>query len=178
MWERLSASQRKLLSWIGLLAAVGIGLMLIQAPQLNRPDMGTSPSQPAPAPADYEISYAAQLEASLAKVLAEAVGVGGVDVFVTLEGSSRLVIAESVTLEDRGGETRQTRNPVILRAGSSAGETPLILEQYAPKILGVLIVAEGAENPHTRYKILKAAQTALQLPAHKIEVLAKSKGKR
>lgn len=177
MFERLSASQRKLLGWIGLLAAAGIGLMLLQAPQPNSREASSSLSQPAPA-ADLGRSYAAQIEERLAQALAEVSGVGAVEVFVTLERSSRLVIAESVTEEVRGGETRLTRNPVILRAGTSTVETPLIIETQEPELRGVLIVAEGAGNPHTHYQILRAAQAVLQLPAYKIEILPKTKGKR
>lgn len=182
MFERLSVSQRKLLSWLGLLAAVGIGLLLIQSPPLQptRTDGSSSQSSSALPSVDqgHGRTYAAQLEERLSNALAQIAGVGPVEVFVTLERSSHIVIAESVTEEDRGGETRQTRTPVILRASNQASEMPLILETYEPQLRGVLIVAAGADNLHIRYQILRAAQTVLQLPAYKIEVLAKSKEKR
>ncbi|MDI9419811.1 MAG: hypothetical protein GX228_08150 [Firmicutes bacterium] len=182
MFERLTASQRKLLSWVGLLAAVGIGLMLLQSPSLQPPraDSDSSQSQQSLSVGSFSSGqgYAAEIEERLSHTLAQIAGVGAVEVFVTLERSSRVVVAESLSEENRDGETRLTRAPIVLRAGSQASDVPLVLESYEPQLRGVLIVAAGADNPHIRHQIFKAAQTVLQLPAYKIEVLAKSKEKR
>lgn len=108
------------------------------------------------------------------QILSQIAGVGDVEVFVTLERSSKIVIAESITEEIREGEMRQTKSPITLRADGGSYEVPVILEEYEPQLRGVLIVASGAEHPQTRYQILQAVQTVLQLPMYKIEVLAKA----
>ncbi|NLM69029.1 MAG: hypothetical protein GX177_03395 [Firmicutes bacterium] len=176
MLDRLSVFQRKLINWLGFLVVIGIGFMLIQPPKStsNRGGLTQPPTSPPVSHEQNSGSYEGQIEQRLVQILSQIAGVGDVEVFVTLERSSKIVIAESITEEIREGEMRQTKSPITLRADGGSYEVPVILEEYEPQLRGVLIVASGAEHPQTRYQILQAVQTVLQLPMYKIEVLAKA----
>jgi len=177
LFAKLSAAQRKIINWLGFLVVIGIGLMLIQAPkqETNRSTQIRSPAESAANHSGSSSNYEEQIEEKLIKILSQISGVGDVEVFVTLERSAKIVIAESITEDMREGERRLTKSPVTLRADGGNKEIPLVLEEYEPELRGVLVAAEGAADPQIRYRIFQAVQTVLQLPMYKIEVQAKVK---
>ena len=176
MLEKLSVSQRKILNWLAFLVIVGIGFMLIQPPKREPIQEYSTAQLTRPSEVNHN-SYTDKLEKRLEEVLSQISGVGAVEVMLTLERSEKIIIAESITSEMREGETRVTRTPVTVRADGGEQEIPIILEEYEPQLRGALIIAEGASDPSIRWDIMQAAQTVLQLPMYKIEVLTKSNAK-
>lgn len=176
MFKKLSASQRKILNWLGFVIVVGIGFMLVQPNRPNKTETNLSLTQTSSLSAkqtDQVYSYEERTQSCLNEILAQIKGVGEVNVFVTLERGLSVVLAQSVTEETKnGGESRVSKNQVVLRLDGNK-EAPLIIEEYQPVIRGVLVVAAGAENPDIRYQIFKAVQAALHLPMYRIEVLPK-----
>ena len=167
--DRLSDRQKKLLSWLSLVVLVGAGLLMIQPGGRDTGSPGTSTAvlketlDPFAAEARY-------LEKRLAQLLSTVAGVRRADVFVTLERGTRLIVAEELTIEDHGGvERRRTSAPALVRSGQS--EQPIVLQVDWPAVKGVLVVAQGAEDPELRFRIARAVQTALQIEMHRIEVL-------
>ncbi len=169
--DRLSHKQKKILSWLSLVVLVGVGFFMVQ------PGYKT-PEPPANSTALQERygSFAAEaryLETRLAELLSAVAGVRRADVFITLERGPRLTIAEEVTSEEHGGmERRRTSAPALLRSGQS--EQPIILETDWPAVRGVLVVADGAEDPQLRFRIAQAVQTVLQIEMYRIEVLPRN----
>lgn len=136
LFAKLSAAQRKIINWLGFLVVIGIGLMLIQAPkqETNRSTQIRSPAESAANHSGSSSNYEEQIEEKLIKILSQISGVGDVEVFVTLERSAKIVIAESITEDMREGERRLTKSPVTLRADGGNKEIPLVLEEYEPEL--------------------------------------------
>ncbi|AYD40595.1 stage III sporulation protein AG [Clostridium fermenticellae] len=126
---------------------------------------------------DYETSIQNKLKSTLQSIE----GVGKVDVMVSFEGSEEQVPAVNVNDSTNTTEEKDTtggvRNSVQKNNGSTVVITnndgksePLILKKYKPKVEGVCVVAEGAENDLTQLRITKAVMDLFNLPQDKVNV--------
>lgn len=182
------------MQWLWLIGGIGVALMILASFfQVERyvptPTAPSEPEHPSAAPAvarearelsveELERKY----EEELKTMLEEVVGTGRVSVMVNLDSTGELVVEKNVqdrqqtTHErDRQGATRQVedhsvnRQAVIYRQGNE--EKPLILMQKRPQVRGVIIVAEGAENPALKAWIMEAVQRGLGVPPHRVAIL-------
>lgn len=99
-------------------------------------------------------SYIAELEHKIVSVVQKIDGVGKVTVAITHDATS-----ESVYAYESG-----TNNILSVK-----GE-PVIIKTLPPKILGVVVVAEGANNPIVRMKINEAVVTLLDVDETRVQV--------
>ncbi len=177
--------------WLWMIAGVGVALIILGSFfQVER--YVPSPSEPHPpqaspvAASESKESSVDEMERKygeeLKKMLEEVVGTGRVSVMVNLDSTSELVVEKNVQdrqqktdEKDRQGATRRieensiNRQVVIYRQDNE--EKPLVLMQKRPKIRGVLIIAEGAENPQLKAWILEAVQRGLDVPPHRVAIL-------
>ena len=115
---------------------------------------------------DFSVdSYVESLENKLENTLKKVEGAGKVSVVITVESGMETVLAMKTTIKetDSGRETEQT--PVIVN-----GKTVVLKECY-PKIIGVLIVAEGADNVMVKTRIQQATVSLLDINVNQIEIL-------
>lgn len=113
-------------------------------------------------------------------------GVGKVEVMVYFEGGEEQVPAvnennsDNYTEEkDNSGGTRNTTqkntgSTVVLTNDGTKSE-PLIIKTYKPKVSGVIIVAEGADDKGIQYEITKAVVNLFSITADKVNVYAMKK---
>jgi stage III sporulation protein AG len=126
---------------------------------------------------DYETAVQDKLKQTLEKID----GVGKVDVMVSFESGEEQVPAvnindsTSTTQEkDTEGGTRSTTQKndgstvVITNQGDKS--EPLIVKTYKPKVSGVCVVAEGAEEKVTELRISKAVVNLFNIPENKVNV--------
>lgn len=99
-------------------------------------------------------SYMEDLEHKIVNVVQKINGVGKVVVAITHDDA-----AESVFAYDEDG------NSIIYVKGQ-----PVIVKTLPPKILGVVVVAEGANDPIIRMKIQEAVVTLLDIDMSKVQV--------
>jgi len=129
---------------------------------------------------DYEAMYESQLKEVIGKI----VGVDNVSVMVNLESSEETVVekdrreTEQVTEEsDQKGGTRKinehTVEDKVVLYRTEEGEKPIVVKRIKPRVRGVLIVAEGAEDLKRKELIIDAVQRVLDVPVHRISVLPK-----
>ncbi|MFO7289493.1 stage III sporulation protein AG [Planifilum fulgidum] len=127
---------------------------------------------------DYEEMYESQLRDVLGKI----VGVENVSVMVNLESSEETVVekdrreTEQVTEEsDKKGGTRKinehTVEDKVVLYRTDEGEKPIVVKRIKPRVRGVLIVAEGAEDLKRKALIIEAVQRVLDVPVHRISVM-------
>jgi len=129
---------------------------------------------------EYEKNY----ENQLTEIITEMLGVNEVVVKVNLDSTEELLVesdttySEQVTKEqDKQGGSRSISNVskdeqvVIYRVDGN--DEPLVIKTIKPKVRGVVIVAEGAENLQTKAMIIEAVQRLLDVPPHKIAILPK-----
>ncbi len=148
---------------------------------LNVPEGAESADQMARMTGTDE-DYVAYLEKRLTDSLSQTANVGEVKVMITLKESSELVLekdsstSRSATDEKdaQGGsrsitETTSEENTVYSTDGASS--EPYVVKVYAPKIEGVLVVAEGAGSGTVNRTIADIVQALFGIDAHKVMVV-------
>lgn len=129
---------------------------------------------------EYEEYYENQLKDAIESI----VGVNDVTIVVNVESTEKrvyeknLINKKQITSEtDSNGGKREVEDNsteeqiVIVREGDK--EVPLVSETEKPGIRGVLIVAKGAEDIHVKKNIIEAVMRSLDVPSHRVSVLAK-----
>jgi len=185
----------KTFRWLILLGLVGAAFMILNSfitvkdvDPINegraspdppaQPAFTSSASKERSAFRDYEAAYENQLKEILTKI----VGVGEVEVLVTIDSTEEVTVerntkeTQQVTNEkDQHGATRHitdvTRSGEVVLYEVSNGKQPLVQKYIKPKIRGVLVVAKGAENLTVKKMITEAVERGLDVPANKISIL-------
>ncbi len=125
-------------------------------------------------------NYKTALETQLRETLRNVRGVGQVNVMITLEGeiTETPVFNENTSgsstndMSDKTStQTSTSKDAVMVK--DSAGSFPYTVSDKYPQIVGVVIVAQGAENTAVKSYIINAVKTSLGVSAHKIVVLPK-----
>lgn len=127
--------------------------------------------------------YCQQVENKLRKILSTIKNAGRVDVMITFESTPERVIAyitnssTNTSTDGNGGYNEHTNNtstPQIIYVDGD--QIPLILKEISPKVTGVLVVAEGADDVKVKLDIINAVSVVLDVSPDKIKVLTMNKG--
>lgn len=116
------------------------------------------------------------------EILEQIVGVGTVDIMVTVESTEEIVMVRDVNdsqqqseeTDASGGKrntTQYTRDGQIVTYTQSGDEKPIITKRIKPQVRGVLVVAKGAENKVVRGLIEQALEKGLNVPGYRISVV-------
>lgn len=128
-------------------------------------------------------SYVEELENKLKSVLMQVAGVGNVRVMITLESSAETVVEKDIpntrntsSESDSAGGTRTSMDltsteETVYVTNESGTQVPYVVKEMEPQIKGVVIVAQGGDNPLVITSITEAAQALFQIEAHKIKVM-------
>lgn len=120
------------------------------------------------------------IETRVCNVLSQIKGAGQVSVMINFDGSGEIVPATTTnsslnTTNDKsstGDRTTESKtdsvSPVIIQQNGE--DTPLIVKEISPKVVGVVVVAEGASDVTVRINLLQAVQTLLRVDADKVEI--------
>ena len=130
--------------------------------------------------------YEEQQKIDLKNILKKMEGVGDVDVMISFENGEEKVPAydkssqTSTTEEsDNVGGKRQnnqvTDSDKVVMTRQNGNNEPFIIKTNKPKITGVVIVAEGAENSKTKYEIEQAVSKLYNLSLDKVNVYTMKK---
>ncbi|WP_420488743.1 stage III sporulation protein AG [Paenibacillus caui] len=126
-------------------------------------------------------SIEVQMESKTRDILEKIVGVGSVDVMVTVDSTEETVfqrnVKDSQQLTDEtdasGGKrhiTEYTRDGEIVTYEVSGDQQPIVTKRVKPQIRGVLVVAKGAENKLVKQMIIDAVEKGLNVPSFRISV--------
>ena len=117
--------------------------------------------------------YVTAMEDKLKNLISKIKGSGNVEVMITLDSGTSVVLAsndETVTTTSGGASTTTvSANPIIIE--QSGTNMPVIVEEILPKIKGVVIVSSGAKDINVRLNILNAVQTLTGLTNSQIQIL-------
>lgn len=156
-----------------VLAVAVVGLALIFA--LSSFGGGTTSTSTSVESVDY-----LDLENRVCDVLGQIKGAGRVKVMINFADSGEIVTATTSntshdkTTDKSGSGDRTTESktdvtsPVIIEKNGE--DSPLIVKEIAPEVLGVVVVAEGADKASVRINLLQAVQTLLRVDASKVEI--------
>ncbi|HET7657291.1 MAG TPA: stage III sporulation protein AG [Bacillales bacterium] len=184
--------------YVGVVLAIGIGLMLIGSffpngdskkhqavvtAKQNEPDQSTFGQSNRSGPSsviEYEHYYANELKDALENVY----GVSGVIVEVHITTSKTKIVGENnsvdsqtTTEQDKQGGTRkitqhnEKHEPVIINGNGK--DQPLIIGTKQPEISGVVVVTGGGDNPQVKLWVKQAVHSLLGVPEYRIAVLPK-----
>jgi stage III sporulation protein AG len=131
-------------------------------------------------------SYEQSKKNELSQMLSKMQGVGRVNVMITFESGEELVPALNVNdgtsttneKDNEGGErktTQENKGSQVVITNNGSNTEPLILKKYYPKVTGVMIVAEGAEDKQVQFNITKAISVLFNIPNNKVNVYPMSK---
>ena len=131
-------------------------------------------------------AYAGYLEQKLAKVLSEVHGVGQTEVMITMASSSEKILgadseseSESVQESDSQGGSRSTiqsrsSQTAIYDSGESSQGAPYVTKELTPEVAGVIVIAEGGDDPVVVENIIEAVQALFEIDTHKIKVMKRN----
>jgi len=137
---------------------------------------------------EEESSYVPEditMEKRLENILSKMDGVGDVSVsIVYAEGPTKeyainvSTTTKEIQEKDQSGGVRTTNEKMengqmVMVEGNAQ---PVLVKESMPIIQGILIVAEGVEDPVVKEKLFKAVQTLLQVPAHRVTICSRNGG--
>lgn len=126
---------------------------------------------------DYETAVQDKLKQTLEKID----GVGKVDVMISFESGEEQVPAVNIndstsTTEEKDTEggtrntTQKNNGSTVVITNEGDKSEPLIVKKYKPRVTGVCVVAEGAEEKVTELRISKAVINLFNIPENKVNV--------
>ncbi|MBU5426665.1 sporulation stage III protein AG [Tissierella pigra] len=128
---------------------------------------------------ESEEDYSSYLEKKLTNILTKLNGVGKVSVMVTLENSIEKVAASNTTKtteetieNDSEGGTREIHREDITTQVMTRGSdgSLLVVKEIKPTVQGVIVVAEGADDPILKEMLYEAVKTVLGIKGNKVQV--------
>jgi stage III sporulation protein AG len=164
-----------------LLGLIGLGLLFLlggdrkeqQSQSLNLP----LPGQVAATPQTVEA--AAKLEGEITAILSRIAGVGKVRVAISLKTANRRLwerqtkVTKRVAQKQGELDSEESSSDELVFAKDREGtDTPVLQAELAPEVQGVLVVAEGAQDSVVKRLLTETMMTILDLPAHRVMVIA------
>jgi stage III sporulation protein AG len=182
--------------WLIILGLLGAAIMLfnsfVNVKKIDNENTGREPpqnqsSQTALVQSDPTTSNSFEsielaMENRMKEILEKIVGVGTVDIMVTVESTEEIVVVRNMNdsqqlseeTDASGGKrhtTQYTRDGEIVTYSQSGDETPIVTKRIKPQVRGVLVVAKGAENKVVRGLIEQAIEKGLYVPIQRISVV-------
>ncbi len=128
---------------------------------------------------DYVEIWEEKLEESLLYIE----GAGQVKVLITLKESEQKILAkdgtedmsETAEADAAGGSRRTTQNRIekktIYTVDERGQEVPYVVKTITPVVEGVVVIAQGADQPEVRQNIIEAIQVLFDIDMNKITIV-------
>ncbi|MCL2234790.1 MAG: hypothetical protein FWC11_03305 [Firmicutes bacterium] len=104
-----------------------------------------------------------RIERQLEDAVRSVNGISNAQVIINWESTMEIIIAYMT----QSGQNTSTQNPILTQGGR-----PVIIREIYPSIIGVLIVADGAQDPRVRVELINAVVTLLNIRPAQVAVLA------
>ena len=92
------------------------------------------------------------------------------DVFaVNTEKKTDTVSEKSANGNSKNSET-VTESKTLVTFKNDNGEEALVIVENEPKVKGVIVVAQGADNVNVKLDLQKAVETILQIKSSQVEI--------
>lgn len=109
------------------------------------------------------------IETRLERVLERVEGAGKVSVFVALEDFGSTDFAKNSRQVSRQEQSESEQTTVM--QGSGSASAPVVARISSPKVKGVIVVAQGAENEIVKENLASAVEASLAIMPHRIKIL-------
>lgn len=166
-WKDLLKKKESVL----ILILVGLIFLVIGIPTNNKGD--TAQKKEEPIEVNTATDTAGDLEQRLEEILGEIEGVGKVQVMITFMDRGESVVEKDVTGAEESGEhgSSSTTSEESTYYQNNDETYPYVVNVYQPKILGVLVVAQGANDPLVQSKIMEGVMALFGIESHKISII-------
>ncbi|MBQ3514452.1 MAG: stage III sporulation protein AG [Lachnospiraceae bacterium] len=128
-----------------------------------------------------EEDYCKKLESQMEEILSKVDGVGKVEVMITLKNSKEQVINKDTSLnssksvDEKEGEKSESESleqgEETILVNIDGDSVPYVVKEYSPTVEGVLIIAQGGDNPNVKVALIEATTVLLNVPSHKVSIL-------
>lgn len=178
-------------SYVIVLVLIGVLILLVSSFFTSKPTYSSNePAEKAvvetPKEKDYLSSYEDKQKKDLENILSSIDGIGKVQVMITFESGREQVPATDINnsvnkteeKDTTGGTRSTTQNNAgakVVMKGSGGSTEAIILKTLNPKVISVVIVAEGAKNKDLQYKIMKTVSGLYNIPENKVDVYSMKK---
>ena len=131
----------------------------------------------------YNTDYAKAWEEKLEESLLYIEGAGEVKVLITLKESEQKVLAkdgmedisEMTEADASGGSRKTTQSRVekntIYTVDERGQDVPYVVKTISPAVAGVVVIAQGADQPKVRQNIIEAIQVLFDVDMNKITIV-------
>jgi stage III sporulation protein AG len=184
-----SGNTKKIISNLLIVVIICVVILIslsIFYPKREAEDMNTSTdSEVSEVSKDTNIpesAYSDSMESRLETILSQIDGIGEVQVMITYETSTEVVPASNTTKSeqttqenDKQGGTRtikqeNTSENIVTVSEKDYRNSPIVIKEIKPIIRGVIVVAEGADNPEVKNNLIEAVTTIFQIKSHKVKI--------
>lgn len=161
----------------------GILLLVIAIPVEKKADSTEETGQAFEQAAEESVGdYAKRMERRLGEILGDMEGVGKVNVMITLKDEGEQMVekdrtksSENTQEQDgstvRTGTQQQSQEETIYSSQSGGNGEPFVTREIAPRVEGILVVAEGGGNAQVAKNISDAVLALFPVEVHKIKVV-------
>ncbi len=188
MKEKVFAAAKKMKreQWI-VCGLIGLLLLVIAMPVKETGQENASEGEPAgeetAAAKEESGDIRREYEQQLAGILEQVQGVGDVSVTLTMESTGEKIVEKDVPQDSQtssqtdpeGGESQseswQTQESTVFEEREDGSQVPYVASETYPEIRGVLVVAQGGDDPVVVQQIQEAAMALFHVEAHKIKVM-------
>jgi stage III sporulation protein AG len=124
--------------------------------------------------------YAERTEKRLKEVLSAIEGAGNVEVMITYESGPEIIpvvdsstqknSTESTSQDSTSLNTSETESAKAVTVQQQSGAEPIVLMEKQPKVRGVIVIAQGANNMRVKIEVQQAVKTVLDVSLNCIDV--------
>lgn len=118
----------------------------------------------------YRNDYVETLENRVEELLEEIEGVGQVEVMITLSQSESVVVLKDTEIS-QGENNLQSSESTVFYVDEQGREIPYCVTTTVPVVEGVVVVAQGGDDPQRIIIITDVIQSLFDIPVHKIRVV-------
>ncbi|MBE6817388.1 MAG: hypothetical protein E7520_06785 [Ruminococcaceae bacterium] len=161
LWHRVLQSDKKLKAALAL-GLVGILLLTLSEALPKKSARDSQKSE-----MTYT-EYARTLEEKTCEIISAIDGVGECRVMLTLKTSNENIFAKN-TEENSSSGHYSFDSEYVLYDGEN-GESPVLLKEYLPEVLGVAVVCSGADSDAVRENVIHCVSSLFSIPSNKISV--------
>jgi stage III sporulation protein AG len=165
-------------NYLVVAVVVCLGLLTILWPQSTSSPQETAVS--ASQPTEGVVQAKTKLAGELEDILSQVEGAGKVQVSITLSSDGLKSYARNTKDDKRATQeaasssgtrtiTEENQSSDIAISGGSA----LLVEDSAPQVVGVLVVAEGAQDSRVKEQLTDATTTLLNISPYQVRIVAR-----
>ncbi|MCL6590519.1 MAG: hypothetical protein K6U80_11240 [Firmicutes bacterium] len=174
-------SKKPMSFWL-LLGLAVVGILLVINGNPETPKIPGTPVAGQSQTPGAELSETAPVETRMEKeltaTLSAIAGAGKVRVKLNLKSKRRMIWERQAQINKRTSQQEgtvnteeETNDQLVFAKDSSGGDQPVLKEELAPEIQGVIVIASGAGDVTIRQLLTTTVVTVLDIPPHRVIVL-------